>query len=608
MDVDAFVGWALDSSRNVEERYTVELLVEECLTRWHIVHKTGQYESWETKHERNRQRHLNPAYEPRYTEESLRRATEIFPNVTSWNAPHTYDNRPVRDIKALRFLPNLQKLNLSSSEISDIAPLTELHTVQALQFASPVCEDYRALSRCKHLRELTLKFVVHWPEVAGLEQLLQLETLSLEGNLLAFDRGISWPNVRRGTLICTPLAVRSVRELPQLPACEFLTLGGVERLEGIEQFPKLRNLTLNTPVRTFAPLTALKELTSFTCNAAEPLDVSPLTKLPNLLVASFNTKHNFGIDKAKPRDFSPFVEAPQLRELRVTGCPPVETEVAGLSAGFAPWDDLFLLPQPRGLPAMRLVAAPFNKHPRRPETSRGPGESDLIDVGIREAEGKWVERFVTRLLTKRLGSKDWGNVTVNAPMRAFVVYVESFGVVERLSEIIDTMRQAIAQLRYEYTGMFMVSLKAPKRKLTKAEKELQRKFDQEQDDADFERRQKERQEYLERLHRYELKKQEGQKIKPEEFAAPSETPLPPAPWEREEEEDGNEPGGSDVITKKKPTPPPSFDDDDHPLADQYRVGGYVSLSEVWFGNRDPHMVSYLMGRNPDEIMPEEPPQ
>ena len=600
MDTEGFVRWALDDARTIEERYTTEVLVEDCLIQWHSRKGTITSQIWDKRRERERQSKLNPAYEPKYTEQDLRRAAEVFPNKKEWRAPHPYNCRPIRDLHVLRFLSDLRELHAADTEVTDLSPVADMN-LRMLHFGSTLCEDFRPLARCGALQELTLKLVMHWPDLTGLEQLSQLRKLFIDGNLLALGRPLTWPNVKTGRLICEPLAARSVRDLPQFPECEFLTLGGIERLDGIEAFPKLRNLTLETKVRDFGPITTLQQLTSFTCNAAEPLDVSPLAKLPNLLIASFNTKHNYGIDKAKPRDFSPLVEAPQLRELKVEGCPPVKTEVAALNAGFASWDELFLLEKPRPLPSLRLISTPHSKLPR----STGANSEESFDPGVREAEGRWMQKFVAKTIKRRVGSSDWGEVTVNPEVRGFFAMIESFGVVEKMPVIIEAIREVLSKLRYDYSAGFMISLKVPERKKSAAELALEQKFLEQEEEADFERRDKERQEYLDRLHRYELKKQEGQKIKPEEFAAPSEIPV--AEPESDDDEESNEPGDGDVITKKKPEPPPSlFDEDEHPLADQYRVMGNVTLSEAWFGSRDPHMVTYLMGRNPDEVIPEDP--
>ena len=138
---------------------------------------------------------------------------------------------------------------------------------------------------------------------------------------------------------------------------------------------------------------------------------------------------------------------------------------------------------------------------------------------------------------------------------------------------------------------------------TPAQVELEKQFRDEQEEADWERRQQEQKEYLERLHRYELKKQLGAKIKPEEFVPPPPAPLPDPPWEGDEEDD--ELSWGDVAVKKKPDPPPSWLDDEHPLADHYRLMAHLTLSEVWFMPHHRDIAVYLMGREPDMEIPEE---
>ncbi len=608
MDAETFVRWVLDDSRNLEELYTTELVVEQALGTWKARNGIHGIESFEQRMEKQRQRKLNPAYRPTFTEENLRRAAEMLPSQKYIHWYPGYDERQIRDLTVLKFLPALESFSLSNSEVTDLNPLTELPALKTLTFGGLICEDFTPLGRCGHLLDLKLDFAVHWPELSGLEKLVQLTSCTLKGNLLAFPGRLTLPNVRVGTLDCTPLAARSVRDLPQLPNCEILTIAGVERLDGIEAFPHVLNLTLNGKVREFGPLEALKEMTCFTCNAAEPLDVSPLTRLPKLYLASFTTKHEYGIDKAKPRDFSSLVEAPQLREVQTKGCAPVETEVSALNTGLLPWNDLFLAPEPRPIPQLKVIVAPMAKINQRFSRNVKTENPKGYDVGLRTRESEWAAKFVAREINRKIGAKDWGKVEGNAEYRSINVTVESFSVVEKVGVILETTRGALAWLRSEYNANIWVNLKAPKRKRTKAEKQLEEKFEREQEDAEFERRQQEEQEYLDRLHRYELKKQEGSKVKPEEFAAPAAKPLPPAPWEKEEEEDEEGGNGNFVVKTKKPEPPPSyFDDDDHPLADNYRAMGWLSLSEVWFTNRDQGLVSYLIGRAPDEVIPEDKP-
>src|SRR5262245_17275825 len=125
MDTEAFLNWALADTRTIEERYTVELLVEEALQQWHVRHQTRKFESWEITAERDRQRFLNPAYEPHYPEEDLRRASEILATRTTWSKSTGYHQRPVRDVQALRFLTALEEVRLGGAEVSELGPLAD---------------------------------------------------------------------------------------------------------------------------------------------------------------------------------------------------------------------------------------------------------------------------------------------------------------------------------------------------------------------------------------------------------------------------------------------------------------------------------------------------
>jgi len=614
MDSEAFIHWALDDARTLDERYTTELLVAQAVDWWNSRHKIYNRESFEARMERSRQRALNPAYEPQYSEDSVRKAAEEFPRISMWLNTGGLNDRPIRDLQAFRFLPNLDQLWVCG-EITDLSPLTEIPRLRILHLTSAQCEDYTPLARCSQLRELHLthwrpyfKSAPMWPEFAGLDKLDQLENLLLEGNLLAFPHGITWPKVRTGVLRCQPLDARSVRDLPQLPACEILTLAGVENLDGIEAFPHLRNLTLETNVRDFAPLAALNHLTTFICHAFEPLDILPLARLPSLHYAVFDARFQFVASPARLRDFAPLGKAPKLRELIVENCPPVALEVAAINATLPAWDDVLLAPSPRPLPRLRLIVAPGEKFPQHPDIQLDPEDCGLADDGMRQCEGRWVSRFVAGNISAKLGCADWGTAEADGKMRRVSVTIEAFAVVEKLPQIVEAVRESLAALRPDYLAVVHIWLKEPKLQMTDAQKQLLAQFQTEQDEAEYERRQREQAEYLERLHEYELKKQLGEPIKPEEFAPGDQEPLPPPPWEREPEEDEDDDdnsGTGGVKVKEKPDPPPYPWDDEHPLADNYRLWAHLTLDALWVYPHHRDLAVYLMGREPDEEIPEE---
>jgi hypothetical protein len=443
--------------------------------------------------------------------------------------------------------------------------------------------------------------------------------LLLEGNLLVFERAV-WRRAKFVVLRCSPLEARNVRDLPQLPVCEFLSLGGIESLEGIEAFSRLRNLTIETAPESFEPLAGLKHLTCLTAKEHEPVEVAPLTRVPGLQFVCFNTWNKHHLRPVKPRDLAPLVEAPALRELRVVGNPLLETEAAAIQAGLQGWGDVHLLPEPRPLPSWRLLAWPAAKFPQGSSVSRLPEEPEQIDLGLRQRELLWAGDFLHRAIDRKLGTSDWSVAEkkdyldhqdyhphiVAPPHRSLYVEFHSYGLLEKIPLVVEAIRETIARLRGEYQVQFQVRLQVPKLKRTAAQIELEEKFQREQEEAEWERGRKEREEYLERLHRYELLKQEGSKVDPEDFAPDGPESLPSPPLD-EEEEDGNEntDSGDDVAVKEKPEPPPLLDDGEHPLARQYSFMATFTLGEcyVFVGLRS--LAEYLFQRPCDEVIEEE---
>lgn len=611
--MEDFVQWALADARTIEERYTIELLVEMGVRRWNSQRKIYESPSLDELVAQARERKLNPAYEPHYSEDGLRKTAEFLPQLKNWSA--IGNDRPVRSFEPLRFCPALESLSCAFGEPTDLSPLAALPALRTLAIGYPGaggyntgCVDYTPLTRCTALRELTLGFGALWPDFTGIDRLQQLEVFHLSGNLHALPRGLSFSRVRQGSLYCLPLAARNVADLPQFPACEFFTLFGAEKLEGIEAMPRLRNLTLIGPFQSFAPLTPLHALTCLTVKVKnhgdqekQPRDVAPLTRLPHLHYFQIGPDH-YGEDM--PRDYSPLAEAPALRQLVVQRCPPVEMEVAAINAGLPPWDDLFLAPEPRPLPPLRMIIAPLNQHPGRNDPTAARDE--LPDIGLRQCEQRWVSAYLQRLISERIGHEDWGVATADAA-DSFQVNIESFEVVERLPEILEAARTAISHLRADYLGNFMISLIVRPPTPTPAQKELDQRLQNLRDEWESAQREADQKRYLENLHQLELKKQLGDEIDPAEFSPAEQPPYPemddilPPAEDNDDQDDGN------IAVETDPDPPLTFlDDDEHPLAANYRCFGHLTLSEVWFTPHSRGIAVHLMQREPDLEVPEDP--
>jgi hypothetical protein len=628
MQTESFVAWALDDSRTRDERYTVEVLVEQGIRHWNSQRKIYRDTSFEESYAKSRERKLNPAYQPDYDEDGLRKTAESLADLKNWWP----GGHAIVSLAPLRFFPSLEWVWIHNFGGTDLSPLTDLPLLRKLllgplgtDFGCP-CADYTPLARCASLRELTLGFGCVWPDFNHFGDLQQLELLEISGNLLALPRGLVFPRVRRAKLYCRPLYARSVTDLPQLPACEFLTLQGVERLDGIEQMPSLRNLILEGHCESFAPLTALKHLTFLNVVVQDrrdpallPRDVTPIAQLPELRV--FQIGPRFKVYPDMPRDYLPLAEARALREIEVRHCPPVQMEVASIQAGLPPWDDVFLLETARPLGPLTLIIAPHAMHPTRREEQLDPDDNGLIDVGLREAESRWVSRFAAETISARLGVADWGEIRANAACRILQLRIESYGIVERLPEIVDATREVIARLRPDYYASFGIHLRIRPAALTPAQQAVEDRLQRERYDWESEEQAREQAEYLERLHEFELKKQQGLEIDPADFSPPppgeykpAKTPAGAGPADDEADQDEADfsnadynDGDDDIAVAADEEPDvPILEDYQHPLAAEYLCAGTILLDEMWLYAHLAGIGCHLMQRQPDREIAEEP--
>ncbi|HEX3817825.1 MAG TPA: hypothetical protein VHW03_06020, partial [Chthoniobacterales bacterium] len=594
MDTEAFVAWALDDARTPEQRLTIEVFVDQGIRHWNAKRKIYDSESLETFSARQRERELNPAYAASYNEEGLRQTAESLGDLKNWwPSSHSIVNLDV-----LPFFSSLEWVWIHQCRAPDLSPLARLPALRKLllgslgsDFGSGPCEDYTFLGRCSSLREITLGFGATWPDFSGFEALSELQLLEISGNLSALPRDLTFPKVGRAKFYSRPLYARNVAELPHLPACQSLTLSGTERLDGIEGMPGLRNLTLLGHCRSFAPLAALTELTWLKIEPSVggdaeklPRDITPIAALPRLRF--FEIGPRFDVWPDMPRDYAPLAEAPALRELSVLNCSPVQMEVDAIRAGLLPWDDVFLLPEPRPLTPSRMIMASSKQQPDHRDEQTDPGDSGLIDLGLRECEGRWAKEFAHRVIAERIGHGDWGTVDANALHRTLNLSIESFDVVEQLPEIIEATREVIARLRPDYIASFGIYLKVKPPQLTPAQQLVEDKWRQQQDEEDWEQRRRDKAEYLERLHELELKKQQGLEINPADFSPlpygeMAKTPAGSAPedddepeFQIDENDDGEDDGDIAIATDHDPDVD-IFSEHDHPLYSNYLCAGTV---------------------------------
>src|SRR5690606_19748988 len=112
-----FEAYASRSDLTDDEKYTVELLIESARYDFEPLYYQGKWA------ERSAERRA-PGYLPSYDQQYVKPSAAALADRTwlSFQRLRT-DERPVRDVSALKYLPNLEGLVLCDNEISDISVL-----------------------------------------------------------------------------------------------------------------------------------------------------------------------------------------------------------------------------------------------------------------------------------------------------------------------------------------------------------------------------------------------------------------------------------------------------------------------------------------------------
>ncbi len=539
---EEFRHWVLDPARTNDELFTAELLLETAKQRWEIKHNQFEGYNWEAIAARRRERAGNPAYRPRITAELVDQAIEVWDEIMQLWADHSQD-RMVRDLTVLRFFPQIIQARIGEAVIADLSPLAALPSLNSLRLAEPALRasrgtgDLSVLGELHQLETLSLQICRPWPDLQPLGKLPNLRTLRYHGNPLALRDIGSLPGARvvvfnRDFRWMTPL--RSLHELPDLPAVEELTVESVDDLAGIERFPKLRNLNLIGTYASLAPLATLPEVTSVRLEGEHFEDLSPLARMPAL--------RELLLVREEPLDLDPLTDAPRLSEVRIERCAILNTELAALNAALTPWEETFLLPEPRVLPPLRFISYE-PQHPEikefheiHPEGGEDPENAELrTDTALRKAYTRWFEAEVSRRLTALLGG-GWADKEIPGYLR-FRRYRD----VVRLREIVQTLRELLVSCRYsarlmltfEPHGDMAEDLAQTAARQDAEDRDwLDKNYDPERvlrDHEEFRQRRREGYERRSREHRLRLKQQQGLPIDPKEFSTLPEPPEPEAP-------------------------------------------------------------------------------
>jgi hypothetical protein len=424
--------------------------------------------------------------------------------------------------------------------------------------------------------------------LSALAELKELESLTFNGNPLVLEGLPALPNVKMAAIavwVSSTLPLRNARRLPEMPALRSLTLGGIDRLDGLERYPDLVNLEVGGCFEDVQPVVSLRGLTKLVLKSDRLGTVAPLTALPKLRALE--------IDSELPRDYSVLTEAPRLREVTVKRCKTNEVEVAALNAALQAGgddDEEFVAEEPRPVGPWRYVLAGKERWTKRTRPF-GPMAPDYDgDEATAKREGDWFRKSMIKALDGVIGEGPWGSIHDSAPYeRTANVMIHSLEAAERLVELIDAARTVLSRSRFEWGFSLVVSLledwveDAPKGAMAeRSEEEAER-----EDNEHFKRKRKEREEFLEREHVMKLREADGEKVQPEDFAAPEA----PKPKEKKKAEGG---GFADLMrffTGRGP----------HPRADEFSLALRIEGDTVLVSDADEEIATRLLGRGPDSV-------
>jgi hypothetical protein len=534
---DDFVQWALSPGLGIEEAFCAELLTEYGLIAWqdkNKVHDPDRYDS-EKRAEIYRLRRFNPAHRKALSEIDVMRAAETLPELTKLDHWTYARDRPLRDAGGLRFCPRLQHLQIAPSELPDLQWLRFLPELQDMWLQDSETEDYSGLAHCPKLNALHLWLHFSWCDLRALAKLPELESLTLHANLPTLADVGPLKKVAKVHLEGFGggrAYLRGASDLPDMPLLRTAYIVPWARLDGIEKFSALEELTLEGSLTDLSPLAGLPNLAKLILGGERFTDLAPLARVPRLGVVQ--------LCRELPIDYTPLLESTSLRELQPRYGEEASPEMIGLNAALGGWDAEFLLAEPRPLlePVFRIRDGEPDGDPRfdSPEGAR------VLDPGqaLHEAEGRWVAARMTAALRRGLGDKNWGEASsheLNAHRCQLDLRLTSIDACDRLPEVIEICRQQLAWLKNRWVLSLNVNPLAEWEADPDEWKDAhEREFEERIADAhDYVERRRQYLAYLERLKEYRLRQELGEETSPEKFAPPPEA-------EEEEESDVLEEG------------------------------------------------------------------
>jgi hypothetical protein len=339
MQTATFAEYASSPDLTADEVYTVELLIERVRSNF----DPNYWDDWSERGDARSARDYQPAFSFDHIQPAAAELKDL-----SWlsfqRLPST--QRPVRDLTALRYLPNISGLVLIDNEVSDLTPLQTCTNLRRLHLERNPIRNLAPLAGCVNLEELHLGDTPI-ESFSVLEALPRLRELSIAVDQLPAFRRIN----------CLPALqelkfglgnFHSFDGFPKLPELRSICGAHVKSLSGLQRFAKLENLVnLFGEFDTLEPLRELKGLTHANILSSRVRSLEPLrglTELRDLKV----------IADVVTLDLSPLESLPALHEAAIKCAGQEPASLEKLRAKLSSWDVEFRSEAPRHTPSLEL--------------------------------------------------------------------------------------------------------------------------------------------------------------------------------------------------------------------------------------------------------------
>jgi Leucine-rich repeat (LRR) protein len=338
MSPTSFSEYASQTSLTEDEINTVESLIERV--QWKF--DSAYWDEWTEGDDFVRR----TAYKLRFETKHLAAAERALADLDWVSFQRRESDEPIRNLQALRYLPELAGLCLTDTEVVELGPLCACRNLRRLELARIPARDISALAGCRKLERLNLQGTTV-TSLAVLETLMHLKELAISAEHVPMLRELrSLPALEK--LEISGDIFDSFAGFPAMTRLRVLWGAKVRSLEGIDRFANLEALVnFGGEITDITLLQAAKKLTHLNILDCRVQSLAPVVTLRTLRVFRLHTR-------LTQIDVMPLAGLPVLHEVSVK-CAGREPDALGkIRNRLTSWNLEYLSEIPRHTPSLEL--------------------------------------------------------------------------------------------------------------------------------------------------------------------------------------------------------------------------------------------------------------